>query len=100
MKELDIDKTTRISELTVGQLAELIRAEVAAAYEKKAQARVQYVYGIAGIAALFGCSETTAQRIKSSGVINKAIHQQGKTIVVDADLAVQLYGKGGRRSTI
>lgn len=92
-----MDKTTRISDLTVGQLSELIRAEVAAAYEAKQHAKVQYVYGIAGIAWLFDCSESQAKRIKSSGVINKAIHQQGRTIVVDAELAVQLYGRGRGR---
>lgn len=32
-----------------------------------------YVYGLAGIARLFGCSIPTANRIKKSGVIDKAI---------------------------
>ena len=49
-----------------------------------------YVYGIAGIAKLFGCSETTAQRIKSSGDIDDAISQTGDIIVVDADYALDL----------
>ena len=49
-----------------------------------------HVYGIAGIAQLFGCSIPTAQRIKSSGVIDEAISQCGKIIVVDADLALDL----------
>ena len=34
-----------------------------------------YVYGLAGIARLFGCSIPTANRIKKSGVIDKAITQ-------------------------
>lgn len=50
----------------------------------------RYVYGLFGISKLFGCSQTTAQRTKSSGVIDAAISQNGKIIVVDADLALDL----------
>ena len=48
------------------------------------------VYGIAGIAQLFNCSMTTANRIKSSGKIDRAISQCGRMITVDADLALEL----------
>ena len=50
----------------------------------------KFVYGIAGIASLLGCSTSTAQRIKSSGVIDEAISQQGKTIVVNVEHALAL----------
>lgn len=58
----------------------------------------QYVYGIAGIARLFGCSIPTANRIKASGKIDKALKQIGRKIVVDAELALELAGRknGGR----
>ena len=58
----------------------------------------QYVYGLAGIARLFGCSLPTANRIKQSGKINRAITQIGRNIIVDADLALELAGRktGGR----
>ena len=58
----------------------------------------QYVYGLAGIARLFGCSLPTANRIKQSGKINRAITQVGRKIIVDADLALELAGRktGGR----
>lgn len=49
------------------------------------------VYGIAGIAQIFNCSMTTANRIKASGRINRAISQNGRIIVVDADLALELF---------
>jgi len=49
-----------------------------------------YVYGIQGICDLFGCSPATAARIKKSGAIDAAISQVGNTIVVDADLALDL----------
>ena len=59
----------------------------------------KHVYGIAGIARLFGCSIPTANRIKQSGRIDKAITQIGRKIIVDADLALELAGRkiGGRK---
>lgn len=59
----------------------------------------KYVYGIAGIARLFGCSTPTANRIKQSGKIDKAITQIGRKIIVDAELALELAGRksGGRK---
>ena len=55
--------------------------------------------GILGIAKLFGCSLPTANRIKKSGKIDKAITQIGRKIIVDAELALELAGKktGGRK---
>ncbi len=61
--------------------------------------RKRYVYGIAGIAKLFGCSMPTAHRIKKSGKIDRAITQIGRKIIVDAELALELAGRktGGRK---
>ena len=58
----------------------------------------RYVYGLAGIARIFGCSLPTTNRIKQSGKINRAITQVGRKIIVDADLALELAGRktGGR----
>lgn len=52
----------------------------------------KYVYGIKGIADLFGCSVPTANKIKRSGKIDKAITQVGRKIVVDAEMALELAG--------
>ena len=52
-------------------------------------------YGIEGIARVFGCSVPTANRIKKSGIIDKAITQIGRKIVVDADLALSLANESG-----
>ena len=59
----------------------------------------KYVYGINGIAHLFGCSMPTANRIKKRGKISKAITQIGRKIIVDAELALELAGhkSGGRK---
>ena len=75
------------------QESEVKTAQSAPGKEKK------YVYGIGGIARLFGCSIPTANRIKKSGRINRAITQIGRKIIVDADMALELAGRksGGRR---
>ena len=58
-----------------------------------------FVYGLSGLARLFGCSLPTANRIKQSGKIDRAITQVGRKIIVDADLVLELAGRksGGRR---
>lgn len=56
------------------------------------------IYGLKELANLLGCSVSTAMRIKKSGVLNAAIHQTGKVIVIDADLALDLLKvKKGRK---
>lgn len=66
--------------------------------KNSAKEEKRYVYGLSGIARLFGCSLPTANRIKQSGKINRAITQIGRKIIVDADLALELAGRktGGR----
>ncbi len=56
----------------------------------KPSSKKRYVQGYQGIATLFGCSKSTAQRIKKSGIIDEAITQVNRKILVDADLALQL----------
>ncbi|WP_277111476.1 DUF3853 family protein [Chryseobacterium taklimakanense] len=50
-----------------------------------------YEYGIQGIAKIFGCSKAKAYSIKSSGVIDDAISQNGKIIVIDVERALRLF---------
>lgn len=57
------------------------------------------VYGLEGIKQLFGCSTTTAWRIKNSEWIRPAITQVGRKIVVDADLALELANANMLRVT-
>ena len=54
----------------------------------------KYVYGILGIAKLFGCSLPTANRIKKSGKIDKAITQIGRKIIVDTYGGKGAHGGG------
>lgn len=86
---------TRLIDLTVAQLVDIIDKAVEESLSRRQDTTPQprYVYGIKGIAQIFGVSDRQARYIKSSGVISKAIKQQGRTIVTDADLALQLFGK-------
>ena len=52
-------------------------------------------YGIEGIAQIFGCSVPTANRIEKSGVIDDAITQIDRQIVIDGNLALELAKKAG-----
>lgn len=87
---------TRIIDLTLGELLDAVEERVKATLAGKPQAddkKKRYVYGLKGLAKLFGCSKTTASRIKTSGKIDKAITQIGALLIIDADLALSLAGK-------
>ena len=51
------------------------------------------MYGLGGLASLLGCSDTTAWRIKKSGVIDSAIHQYGKTMMFETQKVLDIMKK-------
>ena len=77
-----MDLQKKVSELTVEEYLALHNIAIK-----------RYEYGIIGIAKIFGVSRDTAQKIKKSGVIDKAIYQNKNTIVVDVDRALELFAK-------
>ena len=85
-----IDPNTRIIDLTVADLMEIIGKEATITTDNSQATERRLVYVIAGIAQIFNCSMTTANPIKQSGKIDRAITQYGRKIVVDADLALEL----------
>ena len=80
----NMDPKTPIWKLTVEEFLEIAKAMNA---EKK------YEYGLKGIAKMLGCSLSKASEIKSSGILDEAIIQNGNIIIVDKDKALQLFGK-------
>lgn len=94
------DLNKRVIDLTAGELLDLIqqgyKPQVVVDTTKDNK---RFVYGLAGIADLFGCSKTTANRIKQSGRIDGAITQVGSLIIVDAEKALELVGKKVQRYT-
>ncbi len=92
----DYKRDMPLYSLTVGEFEQYITVVVHKAmgdYEvgTKGLQNKRVVYGLSGLAELFACSVSTAARIKQSGVIDKAISQAGRKIVVDVDKALELY---------
>lgn len=92
------DPDTPLFKLTVGELMDMIERRIkeqpAAESDRQiAPAGKRYVYGLNGIASLFGCSRTQAHRIKASGKIDGAITQTGRLIIVDAEKALELAAR-------
>lgn len=54
----------------------------------------KYVYGVAGLAKLLGCSIATAQRRISSGKIDQCIIRSGRIIMIERDAVLDVL-KGG-----
>ena len=92
----EMNENTRLIDLTVGQLQDLIYETVNRSIAKVntniTSNEKKLVYCIDGIDELFGCSRTKANEIKQSGMIDKAVIQIGRKIVVDAELALKLTG--------
>ena len=53
----------------------------------------KFSYGLSGLMDLIGCSKTTAWRIKKSGVIDDAVIQIGKKIIIDNNKALECLKK-------
>ena len=60
---------------------------------KKIKSESKYEYGLKGLAKILGCSVSKASEIKSSGILDKAIIQNGNIIIVDKEKALQLSAK-------
>ncbi len=96
MEAYQITDSTPVAMLTVGQQKELFQKWMkeflgvsnAAMPQKESEKR--YVYGIAGIASLFNVSYVTAFNLKN-GILKPAVFQQGRRIICDADMAMELF---------
>lgn len=89
------DLNKRVIDLTAGELLELIQQgyKPQVLIDTTEAPQGKYVYGLAGIAKLLGCSITTANRIKQSDKLNGAITQIGNLIITDAEKALELSDK-------
>lgn len=92
------DPGRRLVDMTIGELLEAVRGEMRtvareeAEQERQSQTGRRYVYGLDGLASLFGCGRTTAWRLKASGKIDDAVTQVGQLLIIDAELALALAG--------
>lgn len=84
---------TPIWQLTIDQFKELLSSSQPAKSvneEINQTPPKRYVHGVCGIKNLFNCSYPTAHKLKET-IIKPAVSQQGKVIIVDADLAIKLF---------
>jgi hypothetical protein len=82
-----IDLDTPLFKLTVREFLEILKQPEP---QKPNNTGKKYLYGIRGICEIFGCKPTKANEIKASGIIDKAITQHGRSIIIDVELALEL----------
>jgi hypothetical protein len=80
----EIDPNTPIWQLTVGEFLEI---------SKGFNPQKKYEYGLKGLAKILGCSVSKASEVKSSGMLDEAIIQNGNIIIIDKEKALMLFGK-------
>ncbi|WP_455612822.1 DUF3853 family protein [Bacteroides congonensis] len=81
---------TPLFKLTVGEFKDLVESLVPKVTTVKER---KYVYGYKGIASLLDCSICSAKKLKLSGKIDKAIIQDGRKIIADEDMILELLRK-------
>ncbi|VFA44128.1 MULTISPECIES: DUF3853 family protein [Chryseobacterium group] len=80
----NIDPKTPIWRLTVEEFLEV---------SKKINSEKKYEYGLKGLAKMLGCSISKASEIKSSGLLDDAIIQNGNIIIIDKEKALALFAQ-------
>lgn len=89
-----------IAIMTGEELVFLIKNSTTANNNSPITEQKKTYYGIEGIAQVFGCSVPTANRIKKSGIIDEAIIQIGRKIIVDGEKALILAKEARATSKI
>ncbi|GEN71161.1 DUF3853 family protein [Chryseobacterium lathyri] len=79
-----IDPQTPLWKLTVEEFLEIV---------KSLNSENRHEYGLKGLAKVLGCSVSKASEIKSSGILDEAIIQKGKIIIIDKQKVLELFGR-------
>ncbi len=78
----NITPQTPLCNLTVKEFLEI---------SKNLNSENMYEYGLKGLAKILGCSVSKASKIKSSGILDEAIIQNGRKIIIDSEKALELF---------
>ncbi len=81
-------------QLTVNELVSILDEKIGNKTDttiKIDTSKREYVYGIKGLADLLGCSKAHAQNLKSAGLFDDAIIQNGRKIIIDKEKALELF---------
>lgn len=92
-----INANTPISSLTIGEFTELLKESLNAPQPE--ETRDRFVYGLDGICRLFNVSKKTAIEYKRTW-LKPACDQVGRTIVVNADLAMVLFNRKSKEGRL
>lgn len=84
----DIKEDWPLWQLTVGEFFNMIEKKLTRHTEEdkidvKDYQGKEYVYGLAGLADVLGCSKNHASKLKNKGIFEEAIIQNGRIIIVD-----------------
>lgn len=92
----------RVAVMTENEVRDIVTDAVESAFRtreacrppglEKEQRLPRFVYGIRGIMELFGCSRSTAMKLKV-GVLRDAVSQHGRKITVDVEMARKLFDR-------
>lgn len=88
-----INPHTPLWQLTVGEYKELNKEIFATLLGRRAEKK--YEYGLTGLAKVLGCSRSKASKIKSTGILDDAIWQDKRTIVVDREKVLEILREKG-----
>ena len=78
---MNINPKKPLLQLTVEEFLDLQKNNIP---EKK------YEYGLKGLAKTLGCSRSKAAELKSTGILDDAIIQNGHLIIIDKEKAMEL----------
>ena len=94
---MNTDFNARLIDVTVGEVFEMLKPKLETIMKEVVEEAVENaieekeVYGIPGIQKLLGgCCRSKAQEVKNSGILDPAITQNGRKIIVDSKLAKKL----------
>ncbi|MDV3635150.1 hypothetical protein CMU84_08290 [Elizabethkingia anophelis] len=77
-----IDPQTPLWKLTVEEFLNIA---------KSLSLESKHEYGLKGLAKILGCSVSKASEIKSSGILDEAIIQKGKIIIIDKQRVLEIF---------
>lgn len=83
-------------QLTIGEFVELLDSKIPSTRTEEADSETlnkNYVYGLAGLAKILGCSKNHASKLKSTGMFDEAIIQNGRKIIIDSEKVLKLFNK-------
>ncbi len=96
--EQGFDYNRPVSSMTAGELMEMLEKHFGSPMRRNKYSSMPeapkklMLYGIKGIEDFFGVSHRTAQALKD-GILQPAVSQNGRVIVTDAELALQLFNQ-------